>query len=1067
MRGAWFSVAFGLLAFACGGAGERRRPRPSLIVERAPQAAAQGEAHWVYHPPSGAVARARLRLKSGATLAVGEGGERWLTREGARPEPSPFAAPEALIDVGLREQSYAFVGESGAVYLADEPLGPFRSLRPPPDAFVEVASRGGHLAAVRGDGTLWSGSDWGASWARARAPELRVASLALSKSGRGLALAVPESYLETNDDGLSWHPASLPTRGARRLTADAAGELLVEGLFGRERLVGNRWETSAAPKGPELLAVDLGRAPDGGAVEERSAALDAGRYFALERAGAAGQRKWTLLSGALGGRLATRAVSELDVCRELVLSARGGRLAVICAEVRAVKSSGVLRYFTSPDGGETWHARKLVLRGVLGEVRMALDDEGALLVTGLCPPHLTAVGCAARGLYRIEASVDRQQPAALPGLALPRAVLFGRGGRAYAAGPRDKDQSLALYVSTDGGRTFQPRDVAASLRTDPGEVREAALTLNVGADGSLSLVRRSARRMELVSLDPDGRVLESGEPPGGTRHVAAAGLHALAVAPETRSVWESLDGGGTWELVPLPRPLCAPAVSAGGKSSCEIAMACEAAGCVLGNSLSRIGWGSSTQGAALSLPRAAPEPFAARKYKTPIACTLGAEPWQLVSGMTEAPRAADAALGATVWFGLGADLESGAVWSVHALEGKSALTRRELFSAVAEPTRYALEVSNQIEGGVALRYRVPQSSRHETQIQNVEVAWDNRFVDLIGHGRLDGAFDPVPGDYGSRAPRTLSAETALLSVAGPGVYLRLHRARGDRQPTYYFEGRAVRELPAVDWPDRVLSAGRTEMMNLDGVDQPILFVDGGARLGLAVRKANGYALGAFTLGHPNPAAAGLAQVVGIAYAGKKPGFFVIEARPSGTWWHAYFVAVAGGGPEGPRFAPAEPVALQADLPDPPAPCSAPVRGGKPRIVSAAFPGSPHPVLISDASEPPRVLVTERAVVHGSPKEPCAAAFDAGAVRPLGVPQMSRNFRGIERLEPRISAIIPLHDMAHAWAFQEARQSEWQTAVQARPMSCRFDPSLTIPRESLPRLGSPNEGDASRATTGEE
>ena len=50
-----------------------------------------------------------------------------------------------------------------------------------------------------------------------------------------------------------------------------------------------------------------------------------------------------------------------------------------------------------------------------------------------------------------------------------------------------------------------------------------------------------------------------------------------------------------------------------------------------------------------------------------------------------------------------------------------------------------------------------------------------------------------------------------------------------------------------------------------------------------------------------------------------------------------------------------------------------------------------------------------------------------------------------------TAIVPAFDMAHSWAFQETKLSDWQTSVQARPMTCRFDPSLTIPRESLPRI----------------
>jgi hypothetical protein len=103
-----------------------------------------------------------------------------------------------------------------------------------------------------------------------------------------------------------------------------------------------------------------------------------------------------------------------------------------------------------------------------------------------------------------------------------------------------------------------------------------------------------------------------------------------------------------------------------------------------------------------------------------------------------------------------------------------------------------------------------------------------------------------------------------------------------------------------------------------------------------------------------------------------------------------------------------------------------------------------------------VLVTERAVLHGSPQKPCVAAFDA-----KGAQTFAQQFARRARSEPEVTAIVPTFDMAHSWAFQETKVSDWQSTVQARPMSCRFDPSLTIPREALPRIEGPSADADSR------
>ncbi len=1062
---AWVTglVACAFLQAGCSGSSEPRPSRPPLFTvgeePRASTPLASEGARWVFHPASGAVERASW-VGDSARLAVGENGERWLTRAGEPPRGSPFAAPESLIDVGRVGERYAVVGSSGAAYLAEEPLGPFVAVRSPPHAFVAVSSRGGALAAVTSDGTLFSGRDFGARWRSASGPSVQVVDVALAAEGRGLALAVPETWLETEDGGQSWTAANLPSVGARRLTVDTAGHVVVDGLFRRARLSEGRWVTEPARGSARLLATDLGPAPRARALEARSAFLDGKRYVALERSGTPNARKWQLLRGELGGRLESRDVPELAPCRELTLAGAGRHLAVLCAESSAASSSGPLRFFTSGDGGETFRPREVALRGIVGQLRVAVDTRGVVLATGLCAPHLTATGCAPRGTYRFEPGDERQLAVALPGLSVPAALAWGSPGRAYAAGARDKDGRLWLYVSEDGGKSFRPTpDELLPVVPQEGLRSDDDVRLAVDDEGVVSLVSYRSGRALLVTTDARGRVLSAGEAPGGARSLSAVGLHALAVQPETNSIWESFDGGASWELLAPPRSLCMPRVA--GERECELPLQCGIAGCVLGSALSRLGWGSRGAGNIASLPAVSPEGGAERRYKTPLACTLSRQPWQVVPGLSDAPRAADAALGSTMWGGVGVDAESGAVWAVHAAFGTTALTQKTLLAPVSEPTRYALAVLPQVEGSVALRYVVPRSSRRETHISDVEVAWDNRLESVVALGRWAGPVAPLPGDFSARASRTLQAEPALLSIASGGVYLRLHKGLGDRQPTYFFDGRGVHEVPSVPWPDALLRESRTEMMRIDERDVPVAFAEEGAVLASAHRTSQGFDLNAVTLGHPNAIQAGLVQSVSIAYTDKKPGFLVIQSKPTGTWWKAYSVLPsASSAPGGLALSEPRAVPLQADLPDPPAPCSDDSRKRDARIVSPAFPGNPHPVVISDASEADRVLVTERAVLHGSPKSPCVAVFDA-------VARSSGSALGAAgRGAPRVSALVPLGDLAHAWAFQVARLAEGQVTVQARPMSCRFDESLTIPRELLPELGSSSHAlGGVRGTTG--
>src|SRR5690606_29482157 len=129
--------------------------------------------------------------------------------------------------------------------------------------------------------------------------------------------------------------------------------------------------------------------------------------------------------------------------------------------------------------------------------------------------------------------------------------------RAVVVGAREKDERLTLYVSSDGAHTFRAQDLGLD-QSMGGERRPGTTDVALGADrtGVLSIVLNFGAGAALVTVDSQGHVLSRGQAPSTATAVAAVGLQALAIDPASRSLWESSDGGNSWELASLPRPLC-------------------------------------------------------------------------------------------------------------------------------------------------------------------------------------------------------------------------------------------------------------------------------------------------------------------------------------------------------------------------------------------------------------------------------------------------------------------------------------------------------------------------------
>src|SRR5690606_25672018 len=133
-----------------------------------------------------------------------------------------------------------------------------------------------------------------------------------------------------------------------------------------------------------------------------------------------------------------------------------------------------------------------------------------------------------------------------------------------------------------------------------------------------------------------------------------------------------------------------------------------------------------------------------------------------------------------------------------------------LLPPATAPAQTAFAVFDQIEGAAALRYSVPRSGTGQHEISNIEVAWDNRFEDVVKRASLGRRLPFRSGDFISQKARTQLARPDIVSIGVGGVYLRPHHQAGDDQVTYYLDGRKVDEIPPVQWPSSPL-AGRSEM----------------------------------------------------------------------------------------------------------------------------------------------------------------------------------------------------------------------------------------------------------------
>ncbi len=563
-------------------------------------------------------------------------------------------------------------------------------------------------------------------------------------------------------------------------------------------------------------------------------------------------------------------------------------------------------------------------------------------------------------------------------------------------------------------------------------------------DGSLSIVLADRRGRALIVTDEQGRLLSGSKPPDDRALLAAVGSRAFALSPSSRKTWESLDGGVTWQaLSRFPIALCGGAADA----DCDVKLRCVPLGCVIGNEVSRIGWVGQTDDDADALPPPSRElpPLSTRKLRAPIACALDEGAWQALPGVRDLPNSRDAAFGKVSFVAVSGDAQHAAAAMLHGIGGpRPHLETVSLLAPVTRPSEYAFAVLDQVEGAAALRYRLPEDPGKDSHLRNVEVAWDNALSGQVGRARLADGGPVAPADYalGDGAQR---ADPDLLSIGEGGLYLRLHHAAADAQDTWYFDGHGATRIAPVAWPIASNLRGRTEMARADDAHTPLMLFGRGTAVARARRGASGWEFDAQTTALPDPSAFGLSLSSNVAYLGNASGLCLQTEANDGQSPSAAFYAFRATGSV---MGAAVPVPTQVNLAERPSRCSASDLTSTPRVDANSLPGTRHPVVVTDSSDPPRLFLSYGAVLYGTPENACATAFDAQEIVIDNAPLRHEQ------------ALLLLEDLDHSWLFRLVQDSGGSTsAVQYRTMKCHFDPDLEVPSDvyrapgtSLPRAG---------------
>jgi hypothetical protein len=1020
---------------------------------------------------------------------IGEGGVVYTSKEPIGPFVRSSRAPTFLRSIASRGATTVAIDETGSVFTFD---GAWRAAPMPPGiSAVDVgADDAGRVLMIAAPEALYLSGDGGRTFALPPGPptpRIGAFQVGLTKSGqlaaRGLvgSLVLEKDSLTKSIDPIADHPA------VQALIQPAAGpraSLVADQLAA---LDGHRYyelgELGDADARWKLVRTDLGELGEAIPLVGRNDCEN-------------------LKIAARGSEIVLACLKsdpdQPDLVAELFASHDAGETFEPLTKLSAQTFADVA-FAIGPDGST-------LAMGVCvpGEPRAESDEKEKIAAAK--PPAKPSkrperdkprdsIGCAPRApiwVHRDRGRVDVVSGTA-PHLdeGTGRAPSVSLDGRTlFFLGSSRKEGKTALFVSKDGGKSYVARALESPQGSDAYseeegyseaapdryrmlEVHEGA-HLSFDESGALGLVVDTQSGNAYATLDTDGRVVNLSLPPEYGAQVGGAGNRAVSVGYGQNDgvlrAWESLDGGATWTEIATTQAVTR------FLDKGDSAIVCSVGGCVFGNELLRLGWEGQAE-TALDVPEDIPNQLEPT-LSAPIACQLTPKTeWTHIDGRGDdsseprLPRLRELARGKTLWSVAARDDEAGSIDVVSAgmPEQNSPLpmpAKKPLLPASQGKGRVATTLVPQNEGFAAMRVTVPTTKVGGVDlgkaVDRVEIAWTNHFTGTTAKRtvKLEGGWTNALAVGNQLRP-------SLLTIAGPGLVAQTELKK---KATFFDAQSRATVFDYPDW-DALFTDGRPpthrDATFLGGNPFAVALVDrppNGSAVALsraAVSEKDAAARPQWTSQAATLARSG-AELEWL-YASERVGFVAMSPDPSG----AHPMSASGWllEPDG-TLGPTIELPTLADLPDKPKPCTVEQRKATPRSVSPHFgrsgiwlqPAGRRALLIHDinaggaahatsaatfTSAESVWMLTDGAVLHGTKKDPCVAAFRASSTR---------------------SGVVALvgADLEHSWVLRRsvlqrpgkggAPANRWVAGLEAHPLTCRIQADLAVPYEVVSRAG---------------
>ena len=975
-------------------------------------------ARWALDWSDPASAGTKLALADGATLIVGESGERWLSKEGSFENASTLL-PEAIASVQKFEGGFRFIGRAGgATYVAHDPLGPATKTSDGVKEARKVAVGKIATLAIDAKGDLLRTMD-GKSWTKVAIPQQSgvVVHLAMHEA-EGMIVLAPQRIFGTKDDGATWTAARSPGVGIKDVSV-VGDALVLTGLGDEEFRFNPAWATFT--KNTATAASDDKPSGESSSLVLKRRLVDGDRALEVHVDASGREHVWTVSVGPVGGKLERHQVPEMAKCEYVNADMMGDTIEISCdieADIPrpdgglSVHSIGYLmKLLRSDDAGKTFRVETTIAGGP--PEKQAVDHEQIDAPLAIGAGGFVYVGrrCAKRECLpaRVRASLtaewqnlgkgegnddDEDDDAPLRHLRFTRT-----GGTLYSVGITGTEAQLYRW------KNGQPEALVVISHEADGEELP---TLSMDDDGTARGFVPDTTDYYRTFEWHDGSPVKYLDLPSSTRAVFS-GKHGFAVNTSLGGAFETSDGGRTWA------PVLAP-------SSLQFVTMCSANACVAAQGVNdpiggyRIGWDGVSGHAAEKPKENAPQ------FAKPLRCATK-DAWVSI-GTGALPSVGNVGHGTARW--VLPVRNNGAVSLLSNKRGDPPTKTSSVVlmePAAAKYTATATVTLAQGGGFVAVRYasvRDPKNHARQLGSVNVSLAW-----------LRDGATKvvkatPPPVSALSKDGKDADYDGAtylpeLVTLGPKGVYFHPRLHDDDIRDS---EGNALQSTPLYLLRDD----GKTESGQLPEVDdgEPWHGTVGDATMTLVAIDSSGNFAGAID-GRPKllwSVSAGLpstAATVELFGFGGKPTVvttFRGDGYPPTAW-----ATPLGTGAD---MLPSTPLATQKSLGDEPKACDA-ASFADPKAYEYDAPyvrGSRHPVVV-DIDGIAQVLATEYLRVRVN------ASGDACAVT------MSARRATSVRDDNNYVVLAYPDDIANAMLFRATKGSGVLPQLSMRPLECGY------------------------------